>query len=95
MATNYLDYLEHTPAAEPASSTLLRLAAALEMDSSELLGAQQSHAHGRRKAAPDPHLVKLDAAECGDLLKSGGIGRLVFRTSGTPIAIPVNFNAEQ
>ena len=91
MAANYLEYLEQTPTAEPSSSTLLRLALALDMDSSDLLGGQQGRAHGRTKAATDPHLVKLDDAECGDLLRGGGIGRVVFRASGRPVAIPVNY----
>jgi nitroimidazol reductase NimA-like FMN-containing flavoprotein (pyridoxamine 5'-phosphate oxidase superfamily) len=91
MALNYLEYLEQTPTAETSSSTLLRLALALDMDSSDLLGGQQGHAHGRTKAASDPHLVQLDDAECGNLLRGGGIGRVVFRASGRPVAIPVNY----
>ena len=91
MAANYLEYLQQTPTAEPSSSTLLRLAVALDMDFTDLLGGRQGHAHGRTKAATDPHLVKLDDAECGNLLRGGGIGRVVFRAPGRPVAIPVNY----
>jgi transcriptional regulator with XRE-family HTH domain len=91
MAESYLEYLEQAPTAEPLSSTLLRLALALDMTFSDLLGAQQGHAHGQAKPASNARLVKLDPVQCKDLLQGGGIGRLVFRASATPIAIPVNF----
>jgi len=40
MAANYIEYLEHTRTAEPTSSALRRLALALDMNSSDLLGDQ-------------------------------------------------------
>jgi nitroimidazol reductase NimA-like FMN-containing flavoprotein (pyridoxamine 5'-phosphate oxidase superfamily) len=91
MATDYLDYLEDTPTAEPSSSALVRIALALEMCVSDLLGGEQGRAGGRADAAPDPHLVNLDEKECGAYLAGGGVGRVIFRSAGRPVALPVNF----
>jgi hypothetical protein len=91
MAANYLDYLEHTPTAEPSSSTLLRLALALDMSASDLLGGDQGRAHGRGDAGTDPHLVSINEEECESHLAGGGVGRVVFRSEGRPVAFPVNF----
>ena len=46
MATDYLEYLEDTPTAEPSSSALMRIALALEMSVSDLLGGEQGRADG-------------------------------------------------
>lgn len=91
MATDYLEYLERTPTAEPSSSALLRIALALEMSASDLLGGEQGRPHGRAGAAPHPHLVTIDEKECRDLLAAGGVGRVIFRSAGRPVALPVNF----
>ena len=91
MATDYLEYLEQTPTAEPSSAAVLRIALALEMSASDLLGGEQGRAHGRAGAAPDPHLVTIDEKECRDLLAGGGVGRVIFRSAGRPVALPVNF----
>lgn len=91
MATDYLEYLEVTPTAEPSSSALLRIALALKMSVSDLLGGEQGRAHGRADAAPDPHLVDLNEKECEAYLAGGGVGRLIFRSADRPVALPVNF----
>jgi transcriptional regulator with XRE-family HTH domain len=91
MATDYLEYLEHTPTAEPSPSALLRLALALEMSVSNLLGGEQGRADGRDGPASDPQLVTMDEEECRGYLAGGGVGRVVFRSSGRPVALPVNF----
>ena len=91
MATDYLEYLERTPTAEPSSSAVLRIALALEMSASDLLGGEQGRAQGRARAAPDPHLVTIDENECRELLAGGGVGRVIFRSAGRPVALPVNF----
>jgi len=77
MTTVYLEYLEHTPTAEPSSSALLRIA--------------HDRSSGRADAASDPHLVAIDEEECHELLAGGGVGRVVFRSAGRPVALPVNF----
>jgi transcriptional regulator with XRE-family HTH domain len=91
MATGYLEYLEHTPTADPSPSVLLRIALALEISSSELLGGEYGRAHGRANAAHEPHLVAIDEKECWELLVGGGVGRVVFRSAERPVALPVNF----
>jgi transcriptional regulator with XRE-family HTH domain len=63
LAADYLEYLEHTPTAEPSSSALVRIALALKMSVSDLLGEEQGRAPGRADAAPDPHLVTVDEKE--------------------------------
>lgn len=91
MATTYLDYLECTPTAEPLPSTLLRLALALDLSASDLLGGEEGRAHGRAGAAPEPRLFAIDEEECRRYLAGGGVGRVVFRSLGRPVALPVNF----
>jgi transcriptional regulator with XRE-family HTH domain len=44
IAADYLEYLERTPTAEPSSSTPVRIALALEMSTSDLLGGQHGQA---------------------------------------------------
>jgi len=91
IAADYLEYLEHTPTAEPSSSALQRIALALEMSVADLLGGEQGRAHGRADAASDPHLVNLDEKECEAHLAGGGVGRVIFRSADRPVAFPVNF----
>jgi nitroimidazol reductase NimA-like FMN-containing flavoprotein (pyridoxamine 5'-phosphate oxidase superfamily) len=91
VATDYVDYLEHTSTAEPSPSALLRISQALEISVSDLLGGEEGRAHGRSGAAPDPHLVNLDQKECQEYLAGGGVGRVIFPSTGRPMALPVNF----
>lgn len=90
MAADYVEYVEQT-ATDISSATLMRLARALEMSKSDLLGGQQGRAPGRERPATNPALTVLDRAHCEDLVRPGGIGRVVFRASGHPVALPVNF----
>jgi hypothetical protein len=60
-------------------------------NTSDLLGGEHDRAHGRTDAASDPHLVTIDEEECHGLLAGGGVGRVVFRSAGRPVALPVNF----
>ena len=91
MAVGYLDYLEHTAIAELTPSALQRVALALEISVPDLLGGDQGRAHGSAKASPGTHLVKIEDAECQELLSRGGVGRVVFRSGARPVALPVNF----
>jgi hypothetical protein len=91
MATDYLEYLEHTPTADLTPSALLRIALALETSALELPGGEYGRAHGRSNAAHDPHLVVLDEKECWEFLGGGGVGRVIFRSADRPVALPINF----
>ena len=46
MAQDYLKYLEESPIAEPTLLALQRIALALEVSVPDLLGGEQSRAHG-------------------------------------------------
>ena len=61
------------------------------MSVSDLLGGEQGRAHGRSNAAPDSHLVTINEEECEGYLAGGGVGRVIFRSAGRPVALPVNF----
>jgi transcriptional regulator with XRE-family HTH domain len=91
MAPGYLEYLEQTPSADPSAALLMRLAAALEVSISILRGGQQDQARGNGHADSRAVLFVLSQGECQDLLNNGGVGRVVFRTAGVPVALPVNF----
>ena len=91
MAPGYVEYLEHDPTVNPSIEALAKLARALEVSMGELSGGDQGRAQGSGGAAGDPVLTELDRGECEDLMRAGGIGRVVFRASGRPVAMPVNF----
>ena len=91
MASGYIEYLEQDPTANPSIEGLAKLACALEVSVSDLAGGQQGRANGRGRPASAPVLTELGRGECEDLMRSGGIGRMVFRASEGPVAIPVNF----
>lgn len=95
MATDYLNWVEQTPTAEPSTGSLIRLSVALDLPKWQLLGGGQDRAPGRRDAGEEPVLLDLDDRLCADLLRDGGIGRLVFLDSGVPTALPVNFKTHE
>jgi hypothetical protein len=91
MAGGYIEYLEQDPTANPSIEGLAKLAFALEISMSDLAGGQQGRARGRGRAASAPVLTELGRDQCEDLMRAGGIGRVVFRAPDRPVAIPVNF----
>jgi transcriptional regulator with XRE-family HTH domain len=90
MAADYVQYVEESPT-DLSSAALMRLARALDIPSSDLLGGQQRRPPGHEPASGHPMLTEITTSECQDLLRPGGIGRVVFRTAGHPVAHPVNF----
>lgn len=91
MHPDYLDYLEHAPAVALPRGSLIRLAGALETTVDALRGGEVDRPPGPGRAGPHPHLDTLTSEECKSHLADGGIGRLVFLSTGVPIALPVNF----
>jgi len=91
MAPGYLEYVEQDPSARPTVEALIKLSRGLEISTAELVGGQQGRALGHERAATDPVLIELDRKQCEALIRGGGIGRAIFRTSEHPIALPVNF----
>ncbi|MFC6064148.1 pyridoxamine 5'-phosphate oxidase family protein [Streptomyces ochraceiscleroticus] len=90
VAESYLAYLEQQPA-DPASATVLSLAAALETTPDVLRGADAELAPGGGRAARHPRLRELEPEECLRLLSSHGVGRLALSTLEGPQIIPVNY----
>jgi transcriptional regulator with XRE-family HTH domain len=91
MAPGYLEYLETSPAPNPAQGDLIRLAAALGTTAAVLGGAGLSLPSGQRGAGPSPVLETLTPAECRAYLAYGGVGRFLFLAPRGPVAIPVNY----
>ncbi len=88
----YLRYLEERSAAAISSSTLYRLAAALETTAAKLQGEGFGQPVGSgRMPHGSPRLEVLDPQSCMSLLRPGGIGRLVFDDEQGPVALPLNF----
>lgn len=92
MAPGYLEYLEESPGAAINPSSLYRLAAALETTGADLMGQGFGQPQGSG-AVPggSPRFEVLDRAACMELIRAGGIGRVVFDDGRGPIALPVNF----
>lgn len=92
MDPGYVEYIEQGVGASPSTTTVYRLAAALETSLARLEGA----GFGQPVGAGHPPggvaaLVELDHAACSELLAHGGIGRVVFLGTRGPVALPVNF----
>jgi transcriptional regulator with XRE-family HTH domain len=91
LAPGYLEYLETSPAPNPAQGDLGRLAAALGTTAAVLGGAGLSLPPGQRPAAAAPVLETLTPAQCRAYLAGGGVGRFLFLASRGPVAVPVNY----
>jgi len=91
MASNYLRYLETSPAPDPTEASVTRLAAALGTTRSALDGVGLGLPPGRQASLDRPALAKLTAAECRGYLGTSGVGRFVCLEARGPVAIPVNY----
>jgi hypothetical protein len=91
MAPGYVEYIEQNPTANPSVEALANLSRALQLSTPDLLGGLEGRAPGGQPATRDPRLVVLDRSDCEALIRTGGIGRAVFRADGRPMALPVNF----
>jgi transcriptional regulator with XRE-family HTH domain len=85
----YLEYLEHRAGAIVTAEAMLRLAAALETTLSWLAGAQQDGPGGWDPS--EAHVAPLNNDECLEHLRSGDVGRVIFRAARGPVAYPVNY----
>ena len=91
MAVPYLRHLEADPDARPDLRAVAKLARALNVTTSYLLGTGANRPPGSGSAEPNARIVQLEEDECWDLIARGGVGRLVFDSDRGPTAEPVNF----
>jgi nitroimidazol reductase NimA-like FMN-containing flavoprotein (pyridoxamine 5'-phosphate oxidase superfamily) len=90
LSVPYLQYLETHPA-RPTQAALHQLATALQTTPETLLGAGTQQPPGQAGPSGRQVLQTLTAAECYDLLSSGGVGRVAFTTADGPVVLPVNY----
>lgn len=85
-------YIEEQPISV-TTETLLRLAYALDLPDSTLLGSDADVPPGFEHAARHPRLDVLAEAECWRLLDEHGIGRIAFRAGpdDSPHVLPLNY----
>jgi len=86
----YLEYLERYPAM-PEPATLRSLAAALRTTPAALLGAGGQVPPGHLPLVGTPVERRLTVAECRQLIRPGGIGRIAVTTASGIAVLPVNF----
>jgi transcriptional regulator with XRE-family HTH domain len=91
MDPSYVQALETRTSPALSRSGLFRLATALETTVDALTGARIEAPPGRADPTGRPVLEALEPAECAELLRPGGIGRVVFVEARGPVALPVNF----
>jgi len=87
----YLEYLEERPGASPDAASRLRLARALSTSVDRLEGG----GFGEPVGAGHPpggvaEVLELERTECYELLRHGGIGRVLFCADRGPVGLPVN-----
>jgi transcriptional regulator with XRE-family HTH domain len=87
----YLAYVETRPTGAPSLWTITRIADAVGTTTAELLGGNAERPSGRSSAARQSSLRPIATERCWALLRSAGIGRLVFDTVDGPTALPANF----
>ncbi|WP_046470315.1 helix-turn-helix domain-containing protein [Allosalinactinospora lopnorensis] len=92
MAPGYVAYLEEHPP-NLSRRALAWLAGALETTPGALLGADVDVPPGRNPTGRAALLQTLDAEECMDLIRPGGVGRIAFpvESEAGPTVLPVNF----
>ncbi len=91
MDPSYLRILETSPSPQLSRAALWRLAAALETTMDVVTGGGTQAPPGRAEPSASPVLDALDADACRDLIRPGGVGRIVVCESRGPVALPVNF----
>ncbi|HYJ68825.1 MAG TPA: universal stress protein [Nocardioidaceae bacterium] len=93
VAIEFVEYVETQPA-ELATSSLDRLAAALDLNPRTLLGAGYDRPPGGRASQARPVARELSPRECRALIRSGGVGRIAASTDDGLVVLPVNFTVD-
>jgi transcriptional regulator with XRE-family HTH domain len=93
MPVAFVEYVETQPA-EPGTSTLRRLAAALETSPRILLGAGRNRPPGWAGVVRPSRQRELTPQECWDLIAPGGVGRIAAVTEDGLVVLPMNFTVD-
>jgi nitroimidazol reductase NimA-like FMN-containing flavoprotein (pyridoxamine 5'-phosphate oxidase superfamily) len=91
MDPTYLGSLETSASSELTRMALLKLAIALDTTIDLLSGSGTQAPPGQADPSRQPVLTALDLESCRELIRPGGVGRIVFSQSRGPVALPVNF----
>lgn len=91
MAVPYLRHLETDPDARPDLRAVHKLARALDVTTGYLLGTGANRPPGSGRGEPAAHIVVLSDEDAWELIRPGGVGRIVFDGERGPTAEPVNF----
>jgi len=91
MSTVYVRELQLSPSPQISRSALARLAGALETSVDEVSGSGTQTPPGHGQPSGPSSFTVLDRETCRDLIRPGGVGRIVFWGSRGPEAWPVNF----
>jgi transcriptional regulator with XRE-family HTH domain len=91
MDPTYVRSLETSPSPEITRMALWKLAAALDTTMDVVSGGGTQVPPGQSDASRRPVLTVLDSETCREMIRPGGVGRIVFSQSRGPVALPVNF----
>jgi transcriptional regulator with XRE-family HTH domain len=91
MDPTYLRTLETSRSSGLTRVALWKLAAALDTTMDLVSGAGTQGPPGQADPSRPPVLTALDSKSCQELIRPGGVGRIVFCQSRGPVALPVNF----
>jgi transcriptional regulator with XRE-family HTH domain len=91
MDPTFVGRLETSASPELTRMALLKLAIALDTTIDLLSGGGTQAPPGQADSSRQPVLTTLDLESCRELIRSGGVGRIVFSQSRGPVALPVNF----
>jgi transcriptional regulator with XRE-family HTH domain len=91
MSTAYVRELQLSPSPQLSRSALTRLAGALDTSVDDLSGSGTQTPPGPGQPREPSSFTILDRETCRDLIRPGGVGRIVFWGSRGPEALPVNF----
>jgi transcriptional regulator with XRE-family HTH domain len=91
MDAAYVRHLETSASSELTRMALWKLAIALDTTMDLLSGSGTQAPPGGADPSRQPVLTALDLESCRELIRPGGVGRIVFSEPRGPVALPVNF----
>jgi hypothetical protein len=91
MDTTYVHRVETSSSSQLTRVALWKLATALDTTMDLLSGGGRQAPPGQGDSSPQAVLSALDLESCQELIRPGGVGRVVFSAPRGPVALPVNF----